>query len=262
MRTPSLNSLLLGSTDAARLRDWYATALDAAIDPDGFIDFGPVSVLMDERDDVAARTVEPGRVVLNYHVTDIKAHAAHLDALGVEWMAPVEYRDAGLWFGTVRDPDGNFVQLIETTPEYWVRKRARFGQAAGPLSSASCAPRLPAQDLGRARRFYADVLGLEPAEERDGGLRYECAGTTFVVFASAGTASGGHTQIGFTVPDVEATATMLRDRGMEWPGSGDDDLGIVDIEGHYPSSGATGERGFWFHDSEGNLLGVGQLVYG
>ena len=32
------------------------------------------------------------------------------------WVAPVEYRDAGLWFGTVEDPDGNYVQLIETTP--------------------------------------------------------------------------------------------------------------------------------------------------
>jgi hypothetical protein len=36
--------------------------------------------------------------------------------------------------------------------------------------------------------------------------------------------------------------------------------GIADIEGHYPSTGAIGERAAWFHDSEGNLLGVGQLI--
>lgn len=36
--------------------------------------------------------------------------------------------------------------------------------------------------------------------------------------------------------------------------------GIADIEGHYPSTGAIGERAAWFHDSEGDLLGVGQLV--
>jgi hypothetical protein len=36
--------------------------------------------------------------------------------------------------------------------------------------------------------------------------------------------------------------------------------GIADIQGQYPSTGAIGERAAWFHDSEGNLLGVAQLV--
>jgi catechol 2,3-dioxygenase-like lactoylglutathione lyase family enzyme len=33
--------------------------------------------------------------------------------------------------------------------------------------------RLPAKDLARAKRWYADKLGLLPAEERDGGLRID-----------------------------------------------------------------------------------------
>jgi hypothetical protein len=32
---------------------------------------------------------------------------------------------------------------------------------------------------------------------------------------------------------------------------------IADIEGNYPSKGIA-ERGAWFRDSEGNLLGIGQ----
>ena len=36
--------------------------------------------------------------------------------------------------------------------------------------------------------------------------------------------------------------------------------GIADIAGNYPSKHATGERAAWFHDSEGNLLGIGQLT--
>ena len=36
--------------------------------------------------------------------------------------------------------------------------------------------------------------------------------------------------------------------------------GIAEIEGNYPSKGARGERGAWFHDSEGNLLGIGEPV--
>jgi hypothetical protein len=35
---------------------------------------------------------------------------------------------------------------------------------------------------------------------------------------------------------------------------------IADVQGNYPSKGASGERAAWFHDSEGNLLGVGQPV--
>jgi hypothetical protein len=35
--------------------------------------------------------------------------------------------------------------------------------------------------------------------------------------------------------------------------------GVADIEGNYPSKGV-GERGAWFRDSEGNLLGIGQTV--
>ena len=259
MRTPNLESLLLASDDPARLRDWYATALDAHPDPDGFFRFGPVGMLVDKRDDLAPRTVEPGRVILNYHVTDIQAHRRRLDALGVEWVGEVEYRDdSGAWFGTVVDPDGNYVQLIELTPEYWSKRRARHGAAgaSGPLSDARSAVRLPARDLERARRWYAEKLGLEPAETRDGGLSYECGGTSFVVFASAGAASGTHTQMGFTVGDIEATAAELRARGVALL-----EDGIVDIAGHYPSTGATCERAIWFQDSEGNVLDVGQLVY-
>jgi catechol 2,3-dioxygenase-like lactoylglutathione lyase family enzyme len=63
------------------------------------------------------------------------------------------------------------------------------------------ATRLPAQDLERARRFYAEKLGLEPVEERPGGLRYRCGNGYFALFASAGAASGTHTQMGFEVAD-------------------------------------------------------------
>jgi catechol 2,3-dioxygenase-like lactoylglutathione lyase family enzyme len=46
---------------------------------------------------------------------------------------------------------------------------------SGPrLRYSDVATRLPAQDLSRARAFYAEKLGLEPTEERPGGLRYQC----------------------------------------------------------------------------------------
>jgi hypothetical protein len=97
------------------------------------------------------------------------------------------------------------------------------------LENARVATRLPAQDLDRARQWYAAKPGLEPSVE-----------------------------------DLEAAVAELRARGVvfeeyDMPGLRTVD-GIADIEGNYPSKGATGERGAWFRDSEGNMLGVGQLV--
>jgi catechol 2,3-dioxygenase-like lactoylglutathione lyase family enzyme len=47
------------------------------------------------------------------------------------------------------------------------------------LKNGRVATRLPAQDLERARRYYAEKLGLEPVEVREGGLRYVCGGAWF-----------------------------------------------------------------------------------
>lgn len=129
------------------------------------------------------------------------------------------------------------------------------------LTNGKVAARLPAENLERAKAFYAEKLGLEPVEEREGGLRYVCAAGEFALFQSAGTASGDHTQMGWEVEDIEATVRELRARGVVFeeyalPGLETVD-GIADIEGNYPSKG-TGERGAWFRDSEGNMLGVGQ----
>jgi catechol 2,3-dioxygenase-like lactoylglutathione lyase family enzyme len=129
------------------------------------------------------------------------------------------------------------------------------------LQKGRVATRLPAQDLERARAFYAEKLGLEPVEERDGGLRYVCAAGEFAIFESAGAASGDHTQMGWEVDDIEATVRGLRARGVvfeqyDLPGLKTVD-GIAEIEGNYPSKGSA-ERGAWFRDSEGNMLGIGQ----
>ena len=131
------------------------------------------------------------------------------------------------------------------------------------LSEARVATRLPAQDLERARRWYAEKLGLEPSEEREGGLLYRCPNGDFALFASGGASPGTFTQMGFEVDDIEAAVAELRSRGVVFeevdvPGLRTVD-GIAEIAGNYPSKGS-GERGGWFRDSEGNLLGIGQPV--
>ena len=130
------------------------------------------------------------------------------------------------------------------------------------LSISKVAARLPAQDLDRARAFYSEKLGLDPIEERPGGLRYRCGTGYFSIFESAGVASGTHTHMGWEVDNIDAVVAELRHRGVvfedvDLPGLQTVD-GIAEVSGNYPSAGGVGERAAWFRDSEGNLLGIGQ----
>ena len=123
------------------------------------------------------------------------------------------------------------------------------------LRDAKIAARIPVRDLDAARAWYAEKLGLEPVEERPGGLRYEFGNGEFALFESAGQASGGHTQMAWEVEDFEATVAELRERGVDF-----DEYGITTVEGNYPSKGGRGERAAWFRDLDGNLFGLGQPV--
>lgn len=112
---------------------------------------------------------------------------------------------------------------------------------------------IPAQDFDRAKRFYAEKLGLEPFEETSEEARYRIGQNEFLIFPSTGKASGDHTQLGFDVDDLDSAVRDLRDKGVtfeeyDMPGFKSVD-GIVELEG---------EKGAWFKDSEGNLLALAE----
>jgi predicted enzyme related to lactoylglutathione lyase len=107
--------------------------------------------------------------------------------------------------------------------------------------------KLPARDVERARRFYATALDVHPYSEGDGHLYYDVNGCRFMIYASAGTPSGNHDQLGFVVDDIATALTELRGAGIEpieTPATID---GVADF-------GPV--RAAWFHDSEGNLLNL------
>ncbi len=127
------------------------------------------------------------------------------------------------------------------------------------LEASKVAARIPVQDLQRARTFYAEKLGLEPSEERPGGLLYRCGEGQFALFESTGAASGDHTQMSWQVEDIEATVEWLRARGVvfeeyDFPGLSTVN-GIAEVR---DSEGNLFGKGAWFRDSEGNVLGIGR----
>jgi predicted enzyme related to lactoylglutathione lyase len=116
---------------------------------------------------------------------------------------------------------------------------------------------LPAQDVKRARQFYEQKLGLKPSDEgSDGSAAYMIGETGFLVFPSMGKASGDHTQMAIDVDDFDEAIVELKRAGVkleeyDLPNFKTRD-GIVDLP--------DGNKGAWFKDSEGNLIGVGTLV--
>jgi catechol 2,3-dioxygenase-like lactoylglutathione lyase family enzyme len=75
----------------------------------------------------------------------------------------------------------------------------------GLLERALVESTIPAQDLDRARAYYAEKLGLTPSSEGRIGLRYRLAdGTRFRLFRSGGRAAGSHTQMALLVEDLVA----------------------------------------------------------
>lgn len=115
---------------------------------------------------------------------------------------------------------------------------------------------MPAQDIKRAREFYEQKLGLKPSVEGpDGGALYTVGDSAFLVFPSMGKSSGDHTQMALEVDDVEAAVRELQGAGIkfeeyDFPNMKTHD-GIVDLP--------DGEKGAWFKDTEGNLIGVGTM---
>jgi predicted enzyme related to lactoylglutathione lyase len=124
MSSTALGSILLGTTDPVRLRDWY-TAAFAAGDEDAFTEvtptlfacrFGNTSLFIDGRSDLVGTNPDPGRIILNFHVDDIRTAEARLVALGAVWVREPERTRWGI-IGTVLDLDGNYVQIFEPAPD-------------------------------------------------------------------------------------------------------------------------------------------------
>ena len=108
-----LGGLLLGSADPERLNAWYRAAFAPSAEPGRALALGDTRLVFDQRDDLEKQSREPGRIIINLYVPDIEAVAAHLDSLDdVEWIRRPQSAPPGL-LATIKDPDGNYVQILE-----------------------------------------------------------------------------------------------------------------------------------------------------
>jgi len=116
---------------------------------------------------------------------------------------------------------------------------------------------VPATDLGRAREFYEDVLGLAPMMDTEDAVAFEARhGSMILVYLRPGGQPPESTAAGFLVDDIVSTVEELKNRGvefehydMEWLQT--DERGIFSLD--------DGSMSAWFKDSEGNIISVSQV---
>lgn len=119
------------------------------------------------------------------------------------------------------------------------------------LNDSKVTANVPAADLDRAKRFYADTLGLTPAMENDGGLVYQTAGgTVFFVYQTEFAGQAGHTIAQWHVDDLDTEVKDLQGKGLAFEHY---DLPGVTWDGDIASMGDMGHAA-WFKDSEDNIL--------
>ena len=98
------------------------------------------------------------------------------------------------------------------------------------------------QDLGRAKRFYTEVLGLEVETEGDSDMELRCGQVTLDIFdpSSIGQAfAPSPAGMALRVPDVDAARAELEAKGVEFDGE--------TIETSVCKQA-------WFKDPDGNAL--------
>ena len=118
------------------------------------------------------------------------------------------------------------------------------------LTDARAHATLPTSDVEALRPFYEEVLGFVPRAVLASGVVYEAGGgSLFAISRSGGAAAGTHTQLAFSVPDVEAAVRDLRGRGVVFEEY--QTPRTVDGVARMPIG-----RAAWFRDPAGNLLGL------
>ena len=121
------------------------------------------------------------------------------------------------------------------------------------LGDTNVQPMLPVKDLGVAKKFYAETLGLKQVgEEPDAAVVYQSGNSTLCVYRSefAGTNQG--TAALWEVKDVEETVEELKAAGVVFEHY--DNLPGLTREGDIHRAGDF--RVVWFKDPDGNILSV------
>ena len=110
---------------------------------------------------------------------------------------------------------------------------------------------VPVTDLGRAKKFYGDALGLELLWENPVSARFRCGDASELSVFQRPPLDTSHTLAHFEVDDIEGAIKELEANGVQFI---DYTEGPLVTTGHIAQIGPA--RGAWVRDPDGNTLGL------
>jgi predicted enzyme related to lactoylglutathione lyase len=117
----------LWSSDLQNLLPFYRDTLgfEVMLDSPRFVIFGGAGggLCIGSHSEVHGRPQDPHRWLLRVESDDLEADVARLRAAGVEIVQEPSAEQDGLWLATVKDPEGNLIQL-----NYWEPGRRPEGR--------------------------------------------------------------------------------------------------------------------------------------
>ena len=121
------------------------------------------------------------------------------------------------------------------------------------VSATMVVATMPVSDLGKARVFYGETLGLTFLWENPASIRFRCGDKSELsVFRRPSTVTE-HTLAHFEVTDLESEVADLEAKGVAFL---DYSEGPLRTTGHIAQIGPA--RAAWFRDPDGNTLGLRQ----
>ena len=122
------------------------------------------------------------------------------------------------------------------------------------LSTCDLIAFVPATDIDRARRFYAETLGLTLVDENPVACVFDANGTMLRVTPVEEVPRAPYTVVGWAVADIAGVVQQLTDVGVafqRFDGMEQDERGVWQA----PS----GDLVAWFTDPTGNTLSLTQF---
>jgi predicted enzyme related to lactoylglutathione lyase len=113
---------------------------------------------------------------------------------------------------------------------------------------------VPTTDLGRARGFYAERIGLTVTDESPFACVFDANGTMLRLTPVRKLSRTRYTVLGWNVADIASTVAALAEAGVAFVRYRGMDL---DAAGIWTAPG--GDRVAWFEDPDGNVLSLTQF---
>jgi len=129
------------------------------------------------------------------------------------------------------------------------------------ISNSRIVPTLPAVDLGRAKKFYHEKLGLKVTMEDPMGIMFESRNGFGLYLYKRGATRADHTVASFDVEDIVSEVGELRREGIKFEEYDIPEMGLKTIDGIATYGGEEySNKSAWFKDTEGNILALVSMV--